>query len=552
MTRIFQVIVAGVLILMPALVSAQGLDPSDILKPRADEWPTYSGDYSGRRFSPLTDINQANVKNLSLAWATRVIEGETGNPQAPKTIVGGNGGMEFGGKPNIRSAILQVDGILYFTIPDNVWALDARDGHEIWHFFWKTQGGDHIGNRGVGIWHDNVYFETADDFLLCLDRKTGKEKWQKVISSFDLQYFSTMAPIVIGNHIVVGTGNNFDEPGMLQSFDPETGNLQWKWYSVPMKAGDQGLDTWKNLDLASHGGAQVWNPGSYDPDTHLYIFGTGNPNPAFFSERRGPGAELFTCSLVAVNVDTGKMAWYYQVSPHDTHDFDAAQTPILVDGLFNGQPRKLALIAERSGYFFEVDRTNGEHLLTGKISNTINWDERELAKNGSPVDNPAKHPDIGGVLVSPANAGAVNWPPQAYSPQTGLYYLNAVTSYAMDYLATPDPRGALGDEGRDELGLGAEGDYLTAIDYKTGKITWRHRYPGIAAGGVLNGLLTTAGHLLFAPDESGNLVAYDPANGTPLWHTRIGASNAPETYMLDGHQYLISAGGDTIFAFRLN
>jgi len=549
--KISRAIFLLVLFIAPALV-AQGLDPADILKPRSDEWPTYSGDYTGRRFSLLTTINQTNVKNLSLAWATRVIGGVAGNPQAPKTIVGGNGGIEYGGKPNIRSTMLQVDGVLYFTIPDNVWAVDARDGHELWHFFWRTRGGDHIGNRGVGIWHDNVYFETADDFLLCLDRKTGALKWQKEIASFALQYFSTMAPIVIGNHILVGTGDNLDEPGILQSFNPETGDVEWKWYAVPMKLGDPGLDSWRNLDAAQHGGGNVWVPGSYDPETHLYIFGTANPTAAYTSQMRGPGANLYTCATVAVNVDTGKMAWYYQTSPHDTHDFDSAQTPVLFDADFNGHPRKLVMTAARNGYFFVLDRVTGEHLVTSKLADTVNWADPQLAKDGSPVRDPKKDYDIGGALVSPANQGVVNWPPPSYSPQTGLFYVNTVASYAMYYLATTDPRGAMALGGKDELSLGAKGNYLTAVDYKTGKIAWQHRYPGIAGSGTLNGVLTTAGHLLFAPDASGNLVAYNPASGDALWQTRIGASNAPETYMLDGHQYVIDAGGDIIFAFRLN
>jgi alcohol dehydrogenase (cytochrome c) len=549
---LLRIFIAAILLFIPRFALTQSLDPADILKPRADEWPTYSGDYSGRRFSPLTDISQNNVKNLSLAWATRVIGGVAGNPQAPNTVVGGAGGIEYGGKPNVKSAILQVDGILYFTIPDNVWALDARDGHEIWHFFWRTRGGDHIGNRGVGIWHNNVYFETADDLLLCLDAKTGHLKWQKEIAPFELQYFSTMAPIVIGNHLLVGTGNNLDEPGILQSFNPETGDVEWKWYAVPTKAGDPGLETWRNLDAASHGGGNVWVPGSYDPETHLYIFGTANPTAAYTSQMRGPGANLYTCSLVAVNVDTGKMAWYYQTSPHDTHDFDSSQTPVLVDGTFNGKPRKLVLTGARNGYFFVLDRTTGEHLLTSKIVDSINWAEPVLGKDGAPVRIPAKDYDVGGALVSPANQGVVNWPPPSYSPQTGLFYVNAVESYAMYYLATLDPRGAMALGGKDELSLGSDGDFLTAIDYKTGKIAWRHRYRGVGSSATQNGTLTTAGHLLFAPDSSGNLVAYDPSNGTALWNTRIGASNAPETYMLDGHQYVISAGGDTIFAFRLN
>jgi hypothetical protein len=245
----------------------EGLDPADSVRPLADSWPTYSGDYSGKRYSSLTQINQSNVKNLSLAWVSRVTAGpgagggagpRPDNPAAgAPTIVGGEGTAIAGGATNIRGAVLAVNGILYFTTPDNAWAIDARDGREIWHFFWKTRGGTHIGNRGVGMWGSYLFMETPDDYLVSLDARTGKERWHKEIASFVQEYFSTMAPIVIGNHVLVGTGNDLDAPGFLQSFDPETGELQWKLYTVPMKEGDPGLETWKNLDAARHGGAQV-------------------------------------------------------------------------------------------------------------------------------------------------------------------------------------------------------------------------------------------------------------------------------------------------------
>ena len=318
--------------------------------------------------------------------------------------------------------------------------------------------------------------ETPDNYLICLNSKNGKEIWHKEIASFALQYFSTMAPIVIDDHIIVGTGDDLDEPGFVQAMDPQTGDVQWRFYTVPMKAGDPALKTWANLDASSHGGGNVWVPGSYDPETHLYIFGTGNPSAAYTSQKRGPGDNLYTCALVAVNVDTGKMAWYYQTSPHDTHDYDSAQTPVLVDGTFAGKPRKMVLTAARNGYFFAVDRTTGEHLLTSKLSDTVNW-ASGLDKRGDPVRIPAKDYDLAGALVSPANQGTVNWMPPAYSPETGLFYIQTTDSYAMYYLTTTDPRGSMGLGGKDEQSLGSMGSYMTAIDYKTGKIAWQHRYP---------------------------------------------------------------------------
>ena len=554
MTPIIRTFAAFWLILSPAFLSAQTLDPALLRKAlgSGDGWTTYSGDYSGKRYSALTQLNQTTVKNLTLAWSGKLAAGTQGRPPGPNLIVSGIGSAEAGAVANIKGSILQVDGILYVSAPDNAWAVDARDGHEIWHFVWKTRGGTHIGNRGLGMWHNRLFMETPDDVLIALDAKNGREIWHKDIADFDLQYFSTPAPIVIDNHIIVGTGNDLDEPGMLQSFDPETGDVQWRYYPVPMKTGDPGLETWANLDAARHGGGNLWVPGSYDPETHLYIVGTGNPSPAYTSQTRGEGDNLDTCSIVAVNVDTGKLAWYYQTSPHDTHDWDSAQTPVLVDAPFNGKMRKLVLQASRNGYYFTLDRLTGEHLVTAKFSETANWAKGINAK-GQPVRDPAKDFHIGGSLVSPANQGAVNWPPPSFSPDTGLFYAPVQEGYAMYYLAETDPRGAMGLGGKEEISLGNLRSYLAAIDYKTGKIVWRHVYPqlGGPAGG---GVLSTAGKLVFAGDISGNLVAYDATNGKPLWHAYVGTpiSNAPETYILDGHQYVLAAAGDTLYSFVLN
>jgi alcohol dehydrogenase (cytochrome c) len=554
---------ACLLALAPAILSAQALDPAVLLKPLSDSWPTYSGDYSGRRYSALTQIDQSNVKNLTLAWTSKLAGGagagggggRFGGGGGAPIIVGGEGAADtgaggFGQGTNIRASILQVGGILYLSTPDNAWAVDARDGHEIWHYFWKTKGGTHIGNRGLGMWGNWLYLETPDDYLVCLDARTGKERWHKIIADFNLQYFSTMAPIVIGNRILIGTGNDLDEPGYVQSRDPETGDVQWTFYTVPMKKGDPGLETWGTLDGARHGAGNVWIPGSYDPDTHLYIFGTGNPSPSYTNPPSRAGDNLYTCSIVAINVDTGKMAWYYQVNPHDTHDWDSTETPILVDGDFNGKPRKMVLHADRNGYYFTLDRLTGEHLVTGKFSGAANWAKNVNVK-GQPIRDPMKDSTVPGSLVSPNNGGATNWPPPAYSPDTGLFYVPTQETYAMYYLTETDPRGAMGLGGKDEVQIGTLGGFLTAIDYKTGKVAWQHRYPG-TGGGLGNGMLTTAGKLLFTGDAGGNLVAYDPANGKILWHTHLGQiSNAPETYSLDGHQYILVAAGDTLYAFNL-
>ena len=351
----------------------------------------------------------------------------------------------------------------------------------------------------------------------------------------------------------MGTGDDLDAPGFLQSFDPETGELQWKYYTVPMSKGDAGADTWPNIDAARHGGAQVWTVGSYDPDTKLYIFGTGNPTPAYTPQTR-LGDNLFTCTLMALNMDTGKMAWYYQTSPHDTHDWDSTQTPVLVDGTWAGKPRKLVLQATRNGYFFVLDRVTGEHLLTSKFAESANW-SKPLNDKGQPYPNPEKDSTVPGALVSPSNTGSTNWIPPAYSPQTGLFYVVEHDSYSMYYLTEIDPRGAMGLGGKEEDGVGLTASLIDAIDYHTGKIVWKHSFPEGPGASVVNGsgLLTTAGGLLFGGDDSGNFIAFDAETGKPLWHTHIGSiTNAPETYMMGGHQYFLVASGDSVYAFVLN
>jgi alcohol dehydrogenase (cytochrome c) len=547
---------------MPAFVAAQSEAPS--LQPLADSWPTYSGDYSGRRYSALTQINAANVKNLTLAWAARLAGGMNSGaggmfaPTSPPQIVGGEaekpvvtGGLFSSAAPvSVRGAVLQVNGVLYATAPDNAWAIDARTGTVLWHYFWKTNGGTHTSNKGMGIYGDWLFMETADDYLVSLDARTGKERWHKGIASFPEQYFSEAAPVVIGNHILLGSGNDSDQPGSLRSVDPQTGEQQWLLHLTPMNAGDPGLDTWPSLDAARHGGGNVWTAGSYDPDTHLYIFGTGNPAPAYGSDAR-KGDNLFTCSLVAVNVDTGKMAWYYQTSPHDTHDWDSAQTPILVDGLFKGKPRKLVLQATRNGHFFVLDRVTGEHLLTTRFTPWGKW-VKEINAHGQPVRDPARDASVGGTIVS--IDGWTNWPPPSFSPQTGLFYLRGTESYGLLYYTETSSRGTMGMGGVTRGGQVSLGSSIRAIDYQTGKSVWeRHFEPGQGLlGAIGTGLLTTAANILFAADQGDNLVAFDAANGTTLWHSRLhGVSNAPETYVLDDHQYVMVAAGDTLYAFTL-
>jgi acido-empty-quinoprotein group A len=523
------------------------LDPALLTKPATDAWPTYHGDYSGRRFSTLTQINQSNVKHLTLAWIFRIKVGIT-----PNAIVGGEGPIPEGpptdpGVSTIKATPLMVNGILYFSTPDNAWAVDARSGRELWHYAWKTRGGIHIGNRGMGMYGSWLFFETPDNYLVSLDAQTGKERWHKEIADLKQEYFSTPAPIIVGNHVLVGTGgDSLDVPGFLEAHDPETGDIQWKWWSEPLKKGDPGFDSWPDEYSMRHGGGMTWVPGTYDPELHLYYLGTGNPNPVLTGRSR-KGDNLYTCSIVALNVDTGKLAWYFQPSPHDTHDWDAAQTPVLIDAEIDGKPRKLLAQANRNGYFFLLDRTNGKNVLTAPMIHSMNW-SKGVAPNGQPIPDAAKEATIDGVLVSPQTGGVTNWPPPSFDPETGLFYVGTEQNYSMFYLTDTDPHPE--GWGAAERDAGRLGGDLEAIDIKTGKITWDHHYP--FSGGAV-GILTTAGKLLFTGDGAQHLVAFDPANGDILWHAGLAddLSNGPETYLLDGQQYLVAGAGDSLYAFTV-
>lgn len=536
-TVIFGVVAALAVIAL----RAQGpLDPALLLKPATDAWPTYHGDYSGRHYSILKQINRSNVKALSLAWVYRTNTSKTG------AIVGGEGPNDSpvaGANTNIKSIPLMVDGVLYFTLPDHAWAVDARTGQEIWHFYWKSRGGIHIGNRGVGMWGGWLFFETPDCYLVSVDAATGKERWHKQIADVKQEYFCTPSPLVIGNHVLVGMGgDSLDVPGWIESRDPETGDIQWKWYSTP-RPGQPGSETWPDAYSMEHGGGMTWQPWTYDPELNLLYVPTGNPNPVMAGQSR-KGDDLWTASIVALNPDTGKMAWYFQASPHDTHDWDDTEVPVLFDGVIDGQPRKLLAQAARNGFFFLLDRTTGQNILSKPFVESLNW-HKGVNANGQPIPNPDKDPQVAGVLVSPGSTGVTNWPAPSFSPDTGLFYVGTQQTFSLFYLTDTDPHPQ--GYGAAERNTGKWGSFLRAIDYKTGNVVWKHPTQVGAQG-----LLSTAGGLLFGTDGAGNFIAFDPKTGNPLWHAGIGSTtNAPETYMLDGRQYVTVAAGDSLYAFYL-
>ena len=513
---------AAILFFLPALF-AQGITGT---------WPTYNGDYSGRRFSSLAQIGQSNIDRLALNWFFRI------------SNVGPQRGV---GNPEIKSTPLFVDGVLYFTIPDHVWAVDARTGEEIWHYGWVDHGGHLVGNRGLGMYHDWLYFLAPDGWFISLNAKDGKERWRKKVADEKLQYFTTMAAMIVKNHVIVGVGGDaMDVPGYLEARDPETGDVQWRWNTEP-SPGAPGSETWPNAAAMGHGGGMTWNPGTYDPELNLLYWGTGNPNPVYAGQGR-KGSNLWTCSIVALNPDTGKLVWYFQASPHDTHDWDNVETPVLFDAEVGGRKRKLLAQAARNGYFFVLDRTDGSSLVSKGFVG-VDW-SKGIDARGQPIPDPAKEPKVDGSLVNTPAGGGTNWPPPSFDPETGLFYVNARRGYSLAYLTDTDPKpeGYGGGPGG-----GFAEPFLEALDYKTGNIVWSHSYPSGGYGNSGAGILTTAGKLLFTGDPSGNLIAHDPATGKILWHFHTGqnVSNGPMTFEMDGRQYVVAGAGDTLFAFAL-
>ena len=402
------------------------------------------------------------------------------------------------------------------------------------------------------MWNNYLFFETPDNYLVSLDARTGKERWHVEIADFDQQYFSTMAPIVVGNHVLVGTGNDLDAPGFLQSYDPETGKRKWIFYTVPMKPGDPGLDTWPSLDAARHGGGQVWIPGVYDPgdeavhlrhrqsDARLHRRRPQGRQPLHLLARRGERRHRQDgVVLPDVAARHARLGFGADADPDRRRRSTASRAS-------SSRPRRATATSSR------VDRVTGEHIVTSKYGTTTNWAQGHAAETGAPSRIPSKEATIPGSLVSPVEGGVTNWPPPAYSPDTGLFYVHEHNGFNMLYLTDPDPRGSMGLGGKPsrQRRLGSA-DFLTAIDYKTGKAAWRH---AVSAGGGGGGGHADHGRAACCSrgDGSGNFVAFDATNGKPLWHSRIGnISNAPQTYLVDGTQHVLVAVGDTLYAFAM-
>jgi alcohol dehydrogenase (cytochrome c) len=505
-----KLLISALLLSLSGLLWAQGVDNSMLLNPPADSWPLYHGTYDGQRHSKLEQITPQNVATLALAWAFQTHQ-----------------------SAEIKSSPLLVDGVLYFTVPDNVWAIDALSGHQLWHYTYPPNHGFHIGSRGVAMYKDWLYFLAADGHLVSLNAKDGKVRWIVEAADSSKGYWTTMTPLVVGNHLLVGTSGDFDNlVGYVRSVDPETGKTQWQWDATP-PLGTPGAAS----------GGNSWMTGTYDPELNLVYWGTGNPTPVLTASTR-PGDNLYTCSIVALNPDTGKLVWAFQPSPHDTHDWDAAETPVLVDGMFHGKPRKMLLQSSRNGYFFVLDRTDGKSLLTVPFG-PVDW-SLGVDKQGRPIPNPAKEPAPDGRLIAPDEGGMANFRSPSFDPKTGLFIVSAHPSYSI-YFAKPAD-GTYGWAGAD-YDLWGKG-VIEAIDYQTGKIRWTH---DLGRGSPGAGVMTTVTGLTFTGDIQGNFLALDTSTGKTLWHAgsggRIGSS--PISYLINGRQYLLNSSGGVVFAWVL-
>jgi alcohol dehydrogenase (cytochrome c) len=515
-----------------AAPQAQPLDMASLGKPPVNSWPTFNGDYTGQRYTTLTQIDESNVGRLKPAWTAGFAD------------VGAQRGAPT---PVIKATPLMVNGVMYVTLPDHVYALNAHTGKRLWSYAWQDRGGHLVGNRGVGMYKNMLYFMGPDDWVICLDAATGKERWRKQIADARAQYFTTSAPVVVKNHVLVGVGGDaLDIRGFLLALDPLTGKEQWKFYTTPGK-GEPGIETWPSVAAAMQGGGGTWMPGTYDPETNMIYWGTGNANAVYAGQGR-LGNDLYTASIIAVDVDSGKLKWHFQSMPHDTHDYDNTNMPVLFDAVVDGKPRKLLSMGSRSGWFQTLDRVTGKYLVSQPFLPDLKWVLGRNDETGEPISDRAKDPQVAGSI---GNANPTNWYNPSYSPKTGLFYLNAASGHSIYYLL--DTSAAPSGYGGSGQGLEESKRILMAIDPLTGRHVWEHEYPNARGVGttVGPGLMSTATNLLFTGDDQHNIIAFRANDGKILWHFGAAAnqSNAPISYMLDGKQWIVMAAGDTLYAF---
>jgi alcohol dehydrogenase (cytochrome c) len=513
----------------PQVVAQEILDG---LKPDGSRWLTFGGNYANHRFSPLTQITPENVARLAPLWTFQ-------------TATLGN----FETTPLLR------DNVLYVTGPQNVaWAIDARTGKQIWRYKRELPGNltacCGLVNRGFGILDDKLFMTTLDAHLLALDMRTGEVAWDATLEDYKTGHASTLAPIVVHDKVIVGVaGGEFGIRGFIDAYEAKTGKRVWRRYTIPGPE-EPGNNTWAN-DSWQRGGTGVWATGAYDPELNLVYIGTGNPGPDYHSESR-EGDNLYSCSMLAIDADTGAIKWHYQFTPHDVHDWDSTEVPILADITIAGQPRKVLMFANRNGFYYTLDRVTGR-LIVAKPFVKTTW-ATEVGTDGRPILNTGYIPDEKGQFTCPDITGGTNFWPPSYDPAAHLFFVNArevcATFYAWKPDYTPGERFTGGAAQRSKDAGNPAYGALRAIDPATGTRKWEFKYPTPSSAG----LLTTASNLIFSGDAEGNLLALDSRTGKLLWHYQMGANlhgTSPITYVLDGRQHILVPAGTTLTAWSL-
>ena len=520
---------------LPPLEVGPGVTLAEVNHPKEGEWPSYNGNIGGNRFSPLKEINTSNISQLAPRWMW--------------TMPGTRRALED--TPQV------VDGIMYVTGSNECFALDARTGRQIWHYSRpRTKDlvptGDAISgiNRGVAILGDRVFINMDNAHLIALNRLTGQLIWDTEMVDYHLNYGVTQAPLVVGDLVVSGiSGGDEGVRGEISAYKASTGEFVWRFWTSPLP-GEPGSETWVGTSI-NHPGASTWMTGTYDPEADILYWGVGSPGPDFNGDQR-KGINLYGCAILALNPHTGKLIWYHQQTLHGTNDWDATQTPMLVDADFHGKPRKMLMQANRNGFFYVLDRLTGEFLTGAAFIHDMNW-ASGLDKDGHPIITHDPAPTYEGNRICPTGSGATNFPSASYDPQTGQFLVFATESCQI-YVKNDEPF-EIGKSFYQGTQRRAPGDttekFLRALDIQTGKIVWE--IPNIGGGPLASGLMTTAGGFVFYADNTGKIVAADVKGGKILWHFDTGQriESSPMAYTVDGHERLVLIAGQTVLSFGI-
>jgi len=504
----------------------------DLLQSAGANWISYNGDYSGRRYSALSEITPASLPQLSAAW---VFHAHNTN--------------------RLENTPVVVNGVMFVTAANDAFALDARTGREIWHHSRAVSEGliddasQHV-TRGVALWRDRLYMETDNAHLLCLDARSGNQIWDVAYADWNKNYGATSAPLVVKDKVLVGTSGGDDGVrGFVAAFDAVTGKLAWRFWTIP-GPGEFGSKSWPGQAYL-RGGGTTWMPGTYDPALNLIYWGTSNPAPDFNDDVR-PGDDLYTDCVLALDPDSGKLKWYFQFTPHDLFDYDAVETPMLIDAVYKGEARKVLVQANRNGFLYVLDRTNGKFLSATPFVEKLNW-AKSVDEKGRPVRAEVR-PTPEGTRVCPGYSGATNWYSPSYNEATRSVYFLALEECEI-YFSAP----TVGfKEGKEYYSTGVKKipdetshRVLMAYNLETGSFAWK--YPQTGRGHSSGGTMATAGGLVFFGDDAGSFEAVDAQTGKALWHFNTGQdiSASPMSYSVAGKQYVAIAAGSDVFSFAL-